>query len=222
MKNTVKHIEMNRDSILKSIADGAKSVSQIALAHGYQKPVSGGVTAKIRLIVPEVAERLAGTYVEPVVEVKEVKAVKVKPVKAVKAEKPVKAVKAAKEPKVAKVKAEKAEKPVKAEKPHVMTVQRKSPYGGKLYGAVYAEAVAAGRTEFRPFVELTAKKLNLTEQQVFVAANVMRIPKHQSNGNRSMDIADARGMMHLVPVAPVEVPEVSEAGSATEKIEAVG
>ena len=178
----MKHDEITRESILKAIADGAKNVSQVAVAHGYGKPVSGSVTAKIRAIVPEVNERLAGTYVEPVVE----------PVKVIEVVKPAKVAKVVK---------------VAKDKPAIEVAQRKAPYGGKLYGAVFAEAVAAGRIQFRgspeAFVEVTARKLNLTEAQVFTAANVMRIPKHQSNGNRSKDIADERGVMHLVPVEAV-------------------
>ena len=175
--------EITRESILKAVQDGSQSLSQIAIAHGYPKPVSGGVTAKIRKIVPEIADRLAGTYVEPTVATVAVA-------------------------KVAKVKVAKVKKVKALVDPTVLTTQRKSPYGGKLYGAVFAEAIAAGKTEFRPFVEVTARKLNLTEQQVFVAANVMRIPKHQSNGNRSQDIAAERGVMHLVAIEAISVPAV--------------
>lgn len=169
----MKHSVMTRDSILKAIGDGAKTVSQIAVAHGYAKPVSGGVTAKIRTIVPEVAERLAGTYAEPVAKVAKAKVPKV--------------------PKAKKVKA-----------PKGVVLQRKRPYGGDVYGAVFAEAVAAGRVQFRgspeAFVEVTARKLNLSESTVFVAANVMRNPRHQSNGNRSKDVAGERGVMQLEPI----------------------
>ena len=158
--------EMTVETIKQAVADGAKSVSQIAIAHGYPKPVSGGVTAKIRKLVPNVAELcMLGVpqAVEPQVELKTV------------------------EPQVDEPQAV------------IKVVQRKKPYGGKLYGAVYNEAVNAGKIEFRTFVKTTAEKLNLTEKQVFIAANVMRIPKHQSNGNRSKDIAAERGFMHLVP-----------------------
>lgn len=177
----MKHSVMTRDSIIQAIGDGAKTVSQIAVAHGYAKPVSGGVTAKIRTIVPEVAERLAGTYAEPVAKVVKAKVAKVKVPKV---------------PKVKKVKA-----------PKGVVLQRKRPYGGHLYGAVFAEAVAAGRTEFRKFVEVTARKLNLDESQVFIAANVMRNPRHQSNGNRSKDVAGERGVMQLEPIVVETVAE---------------
>lgn len=179
-------MEITRESVIKAVADGAKNVSQVAIAHGYAKPVSGGVTAKIRQVVPEVAQLLmAGVseeVTEPIAVVDVVEPV-VEPVKVEVVEPVVEPVKA-----------------VKVGEPAIVIPQRKSPYGGKLYGAVYAEALAAGRVEFRTFVEVTAKKLHLTEQQVFVAANVMRIAKHRSNGHRSKDIAGQRGVMHLVPV----------------------
>ena len=57
---------ISRESVLEAIAKGAKTVSAVAVAHGYGKPVSGAVTAKIRTIVPDVADRLAGKVLEPV------------------------------------------------------------------------------------------------------------------------------------------------------------
>jgi hypothetical protein len=59
--------KISRESVLSAIAKGAKTVSAVAVAHGYGKPVSGAVTAKIRTIVPDVADRLAGKVQEPVV-----------------------------------------------------------------------------------------------------------------------------------------------------------
>lgn len=56
----MQHREISRASVEKAIADGAKSVSAVGVAHGYQKPVSGSVTAKIRAVVPEVADLLSG------------------------------------------------------------------------------------------------------------------------------------------------------------------
>jgi|GEM_PF-5229230 hypothetical protein len=57
--------EVSRDSVLAAIAAGAKSVTAIGLAHGYGKPVSGAVTARIRGLVPDVADRIAGKVAEP-------------------------------------------------------------------------------------------------------------------------------------------------------------
>ena len=173
--------ELTRESIVESIISGAKTVSQVAIAHGYTKPISGGTTKKIRAIVPEVETLFAAPTA--------------------KQEAPQEA------PEVAK------EKPVKAPKVRAPlnmdgVSQRNKPYGGKVYGAVFAAALESGVVEFRTFVKETAKKLNLSESQVFVAANVMRIPKHQSNGYRSQDISEKRGFMHLVSIAPVEVSAV--------------
>lgn len=151
----MKHTELSRGSVLSAIKDGAKSLSQIAKMHGYGTPVSGGVTAKIRKLVPEVAERLAGTYVE--------------------------------------------------QKPVVSVAQSKSPYRGKVYGPVFAEAVSAGEVEVDAFVKVAATKLALPEQSVFFAVEIMRMPQHRSNKFRSKDISEKRGSMHLVPVKEGEV-----------------
>ena len=55
--------EITRESIEKAINDGAKTISQIAVAHGYSKPIGGSTTAKIRAVVPEVAALLASNPV---------------------------------------------------------------------------------------------------------------------------------------------------------------
>ena len=234
--------ELTRESILKAVNDGLKSISAIAISHGYNKPISGGVAKKIRSIVPEIAELLASKTAKKA-PVKTTKSVKKAPAKAVKKVKKVKktsataekapevikveqteqapeVVKAEQAPEVIKaeqseqteqapevVKAEQAPEVVKAEK----AVRRKKSYGGKIYGRIFAEASVAGEVDFWPFVQETAVKLGLTNSQVSVALNVMRIPNHQSNGKRSMDISEKRGFMNLVPfVEKAEVSEVSE------------
>lgn len=197
--------ELTRKSILKAINDGATSVSAIAIAHGYGKPVSGGVTKKIRSIVPEVADLLSTKALAPA------KASAEKTAKVIKAVAPAVAPVA-----VAPVtKVEKAVKAVKAESAGV--VQRKKPYGGKVYGKVFAEAVEAGEVEFRPFVTVIAQKLQMTESQVSVALNVMRNARHQSNGERSQNISTKRCYIHIVPfkseaveTETVATPEVVE------------
>ena len=184
-----KHAEITRESVLQAITVGAKSISAIAMSHGYAKPVSGSVTKKIRTIVPDVAELLTGkSDAKPVAE---------------KASEVVKVAKVAKQDII------------------VCGTFRKCPYGGKLYGRVFKAAVDAGRTEFRPFVKIAAVDLELTEKQVFVAANVMRIPRHQSNGNRSKDIANERGFMHLVAIEQVEQVEQVEQIEKVEKSEKI-
>ena len=207
--------ELTRESIVEAIISGAKTVSQVAIAHGYTKPISGGTTKKIRAIVPEVETLFAApTAKQEATQEAPQEATQEAPQEAtqeatqeapeVAKEKPVKAPKALKVPKEKPVKAPKVRAPLNMEG----ISQRHKPYGGKVYGAVFAAAVEAGEVEFRTFVKETATKLNFSEQQVFVAANVMRIPKHQSNGYRSQDISEKRGFMHLVAVVPAEVSAV--------------
>ena len=165
------HKQITVESIKQAVKDGAKSLTQIGIAHGYDKPVSGSVTAKIRTAVPNIADILEGKApIDPVVVVKAKK---------------VKAVKAPKTPKTPKV-------------------SRKRPYGGKVYGAVFAAALASGEVEFMPWVNKTAEKLGMTVDQVRIAANVMRTRNHQSNGGRSDDVSDKRGYMKLVALEQVE------------------
>lgn len=57
--------EITRESIISAIGNGAKSLTQVAHAHGHVGSVSSTVAARIRTLVPEVAQRMAGTYVEP-------------------------------------------------------------------------------------------------------------------------------------------------------------
>lgn len=211
----MKHTEITRESVIQSITDGAKTISQVAMSHGYAKPISGGITKKIRTIVPDIAELLASSVVKSVVTAP-IEAPIATPIN-VHVAIPVVA------PVVAPVAAPVATSVVQAEvapavAPKIKSTivcgtYRKVPYGGKLYGRVFTEAISAGRTEFRPFVKAVAEKLGLTENQVFVAANVMRIPHHQSNGNRSKDIAGERGFMQLVAIEKVDKTEVT-----TEKI----
>jgi hypothetical protein len=194
---------MTKDSIIEAIESGATSLTKVAHAHGYTGSVSGSVSAKIRTLVPDVAERLPA------------KTVKVAPVLVVHMDMPFTATEQTETVKGAvgtvvldeahpvevapKVEAPKAKKVAKTKAPAIVVPQGKSPYRGKVYARVFAEVVAAGETEVRPFITVTAKKLHLTEMSVRSATNVFRIPKHQSNGGRSKDISEQRGYMHVVP-----------------------
>jgi hypothetical protein len=176
--------KLTRDSIVGAINDGAKSLTQVARMHGYKGSVSSGTARTIRLLVPEIASLFAGaTVAAPTVVQAPVAAKKV-------AKKVVKKV----APKVAKAIVKQA-------------VQQRSvaPYGGKVYGPVYTEAVLAGKVEVRAFVAATATKLGLDENQVFNATQVIRNPKHQTNMQRSQDTAGERGVMQIVAVEATAV-----------------
>jgi hypothetical protein len=202
--------KLTRESIVESIQGGAKSLSQVAHKHGYQGSVSSGTARTIRLLVPEIADLFAGktvvaveaptgagktvTLVTPTAAAHDIgkTAVAAPTVVQVHVADP----KAAK--KVAKVVTEAV---VKQE------VRQRSvaPYGGKVYGPVYTEAVLAGKVEVRAFVTATATKLGLDENQVFNATQVIRNPKHQTNMQRSADTAGERGVMQIVAVEAVAV-----------------
>ena len=51
---------LTRESIVDAIAKGAKSFTKIAHLHGYHGSVSGNVVAKIKALVPEVADLMTG------------------------------------------------------------------------------------------------------------------------------------------------------------------
>jgi len=174
---------LTRESIIKAINDGAKSLTQVAHAHGYNGSVSSGTAKTIRNIVPEIADLFAG--------------------KAVKVEAPV--VTAVTVPVVAPVTVPDVKPPV------VQVVTQRTnavrtdatPYRGKVYGTVFAEAVSVGKIGVRQFVTQTAAKLDLTELQVFTATQVMRNPNHQTNKSRSRDVADQRGFMQIEAIVAV-------------------
>ena len=46
--------EMTYKSIEQAVDNGAKTMSQIAVAHGYKRPISSGTIRKIRRISPMV------------------------------------------------------------------------------------------------------------------------------------------------------------------------
>jgi hypothetical protein len=182
---------LTRESIIKAINDGAKSLTKVAHAHGYKGSVSSGTAKTIRNIVPEIADLFAG--------------------KEVKVEAPVE------KPVVAAVTAPVTAPDVKP--PVVQVIKQRveaartdgTPYRGKVYGTVFAEAVAVGNIGVRQFVVQTAAKLGLTELQVFTATQVMRNPNHQTNKSRSRDVADQRGFMQIEAIVAVaEGAEVAE------------
>ena len=184
--------EISRVSILNAITDGAKSLTGISKAHGYIGSVSGNISAKIKSLVPDVAERMAGKVVQSVA---------AQTVAPVAVQKPVKAVKAVKAPAVA-------------------IAQRKEIYRG-MYGAVYTEALAAGEIAVKTFIAKATPKIisdpvyatavnkvrakvgddNLVAgvtKAISFAIGVLRSPKHLSNMGRSKDISETRGAMQIV------------------------
>ena len=170
----MKHQVISRASVEKAIEGGAKTVTAIALAHGYQKPVSGATTAKIRQVVPDVADLVVGKAVEVKIE----KGIPIPPVNRSKA--------------------------VSAEKPAVVVEQRKALYSGPVYGRVFEAAVQVGAEQGakprKDVVALVAKKTELSETQVSYALQVFTTPKHQSNQGRSRNAAGVRGQVLLVAV----------------------
>jgi hypothetical protein len=185
---TVRKQEITQGSILEAINKGAKSFTQIARAHGYVGSVSSNVTAKIRTLVPDVVDRLAG----------KVKTVSV-------AEVPVK-------PVVSTV------KPVTPSASSIPVVaQSKGVYRG-MYGVVFDKAVKAGEVAVKEFIPKAATEIAsdptceavvakikakigdadlvaaLTKAVTF-AIGVIRTPQHQSNKGKSRNASTVRGHM---------------------------
>jgi len=209
------------DSIRAAVAGGANSLTQVSKAHGYAGAVSGNISKKIRQLVPEIAELMAGVkppvvavaVVEPVVELVAVAPVEpvVEPVVELIAVAPV-------EP-VAPPVVEPVEK-AKKEKPARRVKQVKGLYRG-MYGVVFSQAAAAGEVKVKEFIPtLTANIMAdpsnakivdkirdrkgdadlvaQVEKAITFALGVIRSPKHLSNSGRSDDVSTVRGNMHIV------------------------
>lgn len=168
-------VKLTKESILKAVAEGAKNMTDIAHKHGYIGNVSGDVTKLIRKLVSKIGEILADA-------------------KAGKMETPVAPV----APVEAKAPA------VTPSEPPVVVVPQKKSYGGPVYGRVFEAAVQIGREQGaqprRDVIAIVARKTALTETQVSFAMQVFTTPKHQSNQNRSRNVATVRGKVLLVPV----------------------
>ena len=70
MKKSSK-LALTRESIVDAIAKGAKSYTKIAHAHQYVGSVSSGVVSKIKALVPEAGDLMAGkptVVAQPVVQ----------------------------------------------------------------------------------------------------------------------------------------------------------
>lgn len=205
--NGSKKLVITAESIRKAVTDGAKSLTKISQAHGYKGAVSGDVSKKIRSLVPEVAELMAGTVTPAVAPV-------------VVAELPV----AAKVTlaKTCKVKPAKPAKPANAEAPAVQVGQVKGIYRG-MYGAVFSQAAAAGEVKVKEFIptltanimadpsnaqivdKIRARKgdadlVAQVEKAIVFALGVIRSPKHPSNMGRSDDVSATRGNMQIVAI----------------------
>ena len=192
MKSTKSQI--TRESILDAISKGAKSLTQISKAHGYIGAVSGGTSARIRELVPDVATRLAGK-VEPIAQ-------------------PVAEPVAEQKPVVKTVKVVKA--------PAVVVAQKKGVYRG-LYGVVFDRAVKAGEVKVHEFIPKVANEIvadpacaeavakikakvgttDLVEavaKAITFAIGVLRSPNHPSNLNRSRNASEKRGCVLIEAV----------------------
>jgi hypothetical protein len=53
-------MKMTKEMILKAIGEGAKSLSQIGKSLGVKGNISGSMTKKMRVLVPDISDRLAG------------------------------------------------------------------------------------------------------------------------------------------------------------------
>ena len=182
--------ELTKDSILDAISKGAKSLTQISKAHGHIGSVSSTVTAKIRKLVPDVADRMAG-----------------------KAD-----LEAAKQVTQSVTQVEAAKEAVKA--PAVQVAQRKETYRGMygavfaeavkvgevavrefipqatqkiIANPAYAKAVG----KIKAKVGDDGLVAGVTKAITF-ALGVMRSPRHTSNLGRSKDISEKRGTVHIV------------------------
>ena len=185
--------QITRESILNSITDGAKSLTAISKAHGYIGSVSGNISAKIKSLVPDVAERMAGKVAQVS-----------QPVAPVAVQPEVKTVKAVKAPAVA-------------------VAQRKvygGMYGAVFVESVLAGEVVI--SDFVPKVaqkiisspvyakvvgKIKAKTdggdpalIKAVEKAIWFAIGVLRSPKHLSNMGRSHNVADRRGVMQIEAV----------------------
>lgn len=194
------------ESVLKAIDDGAKSLTGIAHAHGYQGSVSGSTATVIRYLVPDVADRLNGKGAVQAVETvpTEQNVVRDEPVaEAVgnhdqvveQAEQS-----AVQEPTVEEPKT--VETTEQADEPVVVVKQTKKPYSGGVYGKVFEAALAVaaeqGEQPRKTLVEVVASKTGLDPKQIGFALQVFTTPKHQSNQNRSRNAAQKRGNVLLV------------------------
>ena len=210
------------ESVLKAIDDGAKSLTGIAHAHGYQGSVSGSTATVIRYLVPDVADRLNGKgavqAVEAVEAVDEVEVVAAVPTEqdVVRDEPVAEAVEnhdqvveqaeqsavqelTVEEPKTVET-TEQADE--QADEPVVVVKQTKKPYSGGVYGKVFEAALAVaaeqGEQPRKTLVEVVASKTGLDPKQIGFALQVFTTPKHQSNQNRSRNAAQKRGNVLLV------------------------
>lgn len=198
------------ESILKAIDDGAKSLTGIAHAHGYQGSVSGSTATVIRFLVPDVADRLSGKVadqaveaVEPADAIETVDAVDA--VDAVEEVQPVVVASVVEQPVeqiVEQIVEQPAAKVEQVDEPVVVVKQTKKPYSGGVYGKVFEAALAVaaeqGEQPRKTLVEVVASKTGLDPKQIGFALQVFTTPKHQSNQNRSRNAAQKRGNVLLV------------------------
>lgn len=200
------------ESVLKAIDDGAKSLTGIAHAHGYQGSVSGSTATVIRYLVPDVADRLNGKGAVQAVEAVEAVEAGSTEQNVVRDEPVAEAVgnhdqvveqaeqSAVQEPTVEEPKT--VETTEQADEPVVVVKQTKKPYSGGVYGKVFEAAltVAAeqGEQPRKTLVEVVASKTGLDPKQIGFALQVFTTPKHQSNQNRSRNAAQKRGNVLLV------------------------
>ena len=187
--------ELSRESILEAIKAGAKSLTGVAHAHGYSGSVSSGTAAKIRKLVPEVAERMAGTYVDP------------------------KLVETTVETPVAK--RQRKPKTPKAPKTPKDTSKYGGLYGAVYTKAVAAGEVVKREFVVSTAAELatatdpaTVKAVDRVrsrigdrdlvaqlQQAVTFALGVIVSPNHRSNMGRSRNASEDRGKMLVVPMS---------------------
>lgn len=203
------------ESVLKAIDDGAKSLTGIAHAHGYQGSVSGSTATVIRYLVPDVADRLNGKGAVQAVEAVEAVEAGSTEQNVVRDEPVAEAVgnhdqvveqaeqSAVQEPTVEEPKTvETVETTEQADEPVVVVKQTKKPYSGGVYGKVFEAALAVaaeqGEQPRKTLVEVVASKTGLDPKQIGFALQVFTTPKHQSNQNRSRNAAQKRGNVLLV------------------------
>lgn len=203
------------ESVLKAIDDGAKSLTGIAHAHGYQGSVSGSTATVIRYLVPDVADRLNGKGAVQAVEAVEAVEAGSTEQNVVRDEPVAEAVgnhdqvveqaeqSAVQEPTVEEPKTvETTETTEQADEPVVVVKQTKKPYSGGVYGKVFEAALAVaaeqGEQPRKTLVEVVASKTGLDPKQIGFALQVFTTPKHQSNQNRSRNAAQKRGNVLLV------------------------
>ena len=179
--------QITKESILKAITDGAISLTAISKKHGYVGSVSGNISAKIKSLVPDVVERMAGKVVQV--------AQPVAPVAVQKPEVKAPAVVIGQRKEIYRglygaicIEAIKAgEVVVKEFIPKATQTIISDPAYAKVVGKIKSKVgddnLIAGVTKAISF-----------------AIGVIRSPHHLSNMGRSKDISETRGSMQIVAV----------------------